>query len=477
MPGCARRHRRQLPGAPERQARRRAQAGRLRRRARRAGRTGAGGRAAGSGRGGAAAARRCNADRANWDAPYIISPHSPRRLYWASNYVYRSDDRGDSWTRISPDLTAQPEWEEMPIMGKVWPADSVAYNESTTALSNVVSLDESPLLEGLIYVGTDDGLLQVTEDGGKNWRKVEDFPGVPKWTYVSDVFASPRDANTVFVALNNWQRGDYKPYLVKSTDRGRTWTNIAGNLPDRHDVWSVIQDHVNGNLMFAGTEFGLFTSVDGGAQLGAAQGRHADHPGARHGRAEARERSRARHVRPRVLRARRLQRRCARSRRRRSREDARLFPLRDAYLFSPIGLAPAGTAGIGAMAGNWTSPNPPFGAVLTYNVKQALPADAKLVLTIADDNGRQVRGWNSTRSQGSAEWRGTCAAIPLRRPPTRRKAGGAASVEASAAAAVRPRSTRRARPLPRHARQTGRRHGDAARLSTVLLGGADTAVT
>ena len=94
------------------------------------------------------------------------------------------------------------------------------------------------------------------------------FPGVPQYTYVSDVFASPRDANTVFVALNNWQRGDYKPYLVKSTDRGRTFTNITGNLPDRHDVWSVIQDHVNGNLLFAGTEFGVFTSVDGGAAAG-----------------------------------------------------------------------------------------------------------------------------------------------------------------------------------------------------------------
>ena len=89
-------------------------------------------------------------------------------------------------------------------------------------------------MEGLLYAGTDDGLLQVTEDGGKNWRKTEDFPGVPKWTYVSDIFASPRDANTVFVALNNWQRGDYKPYLVKSTDKGRTWTSVAGNLPDRH---------------------------------------------------------------------------------------------------------------------------------------------------------------------------------------------------------------------------------------------------
>ncbi len=150
-------------------------------------------------------------------------------------------------------------------MGRVWPADAVAYHESTTALSNVVSLDESPLLEGLIYAGTDDGLLQVTEDGGGSWRKVEDFPDVPKWTYVSDVFASPRDANTVFVALNNWQRGDYKPYIVQSSDRGRTWKNISGNLPERHDVWSVVQDHVNANLLFAGTEFGLFVTLDGGS--------------------------------------------------------------------------------------------------------------------------------------------------------------------------------------------------------------------
>ena len=153
-------------------------------------------------------------------------------------------------------------------MGKVWPADSVALNASTTALSNIVSLDESPLLEGLIYVGTDDGLVQVTEDGGKNWRKIEQFPGVPQWTYVTDVFASPRDANTVFVTLNNWQRGDYKPYVVKSTDRGRTWTNITGNLPDKHDVWAIVQDHVNGNLLFAGTEFGAVRHASTAASTG-----------------------------------------------------------------------------------------------------------------------------------------------------------------------------------------------------------------
>lgn len=355
-----------------------------------------GARGGAQGRGGRGGA---NADRANWDAPYIISPHASRRLYWASNYVYRSDDRGDSWTRISPDLTRQLKWDELPIMGKVWTPDSVAYHESTTALSNIVSLDESPLMEGLLYTGTDDGLLQVTEDGGKNWRKIEDFPGVPKWTYVSDIFASPRDANTVFVALNNWQRGDYKPYLVKSTDKGRTWTSVAGNLPDRHDVWSVIQDHINGNLLFAGTEFGLFTSVDGGAhwvQLKggmptiqvrdmAVQKRETDLVLGTFGRGfyVLDDYSPLREITPQTL-----------------AEDAHLFALRDPYLFNPTGLAPAGTAGIGAMAGNWTSPNPPFGAVLTYNVKQPLPADAKLVLTIADDAGRQVRRMEIDKQPG-----------------------------------------------------------------------------
>ncbi len=263
---------------------------------------------AGAAGGGQAGARRRGGDRTNWDAPYIISPHSSKRLYWASNRLYRSDDRGDSWTVVSPDLSRNLNRDEIPIMGKLWPADSIARNTSTTALSNIVSLDESPLFEGLIYVGTDDGLVQVTEDGGKNWRRVEDFPGVPKWTYVTDVFASPRDANTVFATLNNWQRGDYKPYVVKSADRGRTWTNITGNLPERHDVWSIIQDHVNGDLLFAGTEFGLFASFDGGKSLGAAQGRHAAHPGPRHDGAAAGERPDPRHLRPRLLHPRRLQR-------------------------------------------------------------------------------------------------------------------------------------------------------------------------
>ena len=341
-------------------------------------------------RGGAGGGAAAGSDRANWDAPYIISPHSPTRVYWASNKLYRSDDRGDTWAAISGDLSRNLKREEIPIMGKVWPPDSVALNVSTTALSNIVSVDESPLLEGLIWVGTDDGLVQVTEDGGKNWRKIEQFPNVPQWTYVSDVFASPRDANTVFVTLNNWQRGDYKPYIVKSADRGKTWSNITGNLPDRHDAWSIIQDHVNGELLFAGTEFGLFFTVDGGRNwvqlkggMPPAQVRDMtvqrgenDLVLATFGRGfyVLDDYSPLREITPQAL-----------------AEEARLFPLRDTYSFSQTGMSPAGSASIGAMAGNWTAPNPPFGAVFTYQLKQALPADTKLVLTITDGAGKQVR--------------------------------------------------------------------------------------
>jgi hypothetical protein len=260
---------------------------------------------------------------------------------------------------------------------------------------------------------------------------------VPQFTYVSDVFASPRDANAVFVALNNWQRGDYKPYIVKSSDRGRTWTNITGNLPDRHDVYSVIQDHLNADLLFAGTEFGLFVTVDGGkawAQLKGGmpsiqvrdmtvQRRENDLVIATFGRGFyiLDDYSALRELTPQAL-----------------AEEARLFPLRDAYAYSPTGLAPAGTAGIGPLGGNWTAPNPPTGAVFTYNVKQAVTGDAKLVLTIADEAGRQVRQIDLDKAAGLKRvvWdlRGTPAAAAAGAAGAAQGQRGAGGGQAAAAA-------------------------------------------
>jgi photosystem II stability/assembly factor-like uncharacterized protein len=206
------------------------------------------------------------ASRWNWDTAFAISPHSPTRLYIASQRVYRSDDRGDTWTPISPDLTRQLDRNKLEVMGRVWGVDTVAKNRSTSFYGNLISLTESPLAAGLIYVGSDDGLVQVTEDGGGSWRKIERFPGVPEMTYVSDLEASRHDPDTVFAAFDNHKMGDFEPYLLKSTDRGATWTSIAGDLPERGSVYSVAQDHVDPDLLFAGTEFGVYFSPDGGAR-------------------------------------------------------------------------------------------------------------------------------------------------------------------------------------------------------------------
>jgi photosystem II stability/assembly factor-like uncharacterized protein len=202
--------------------------------------------------------------RWNWDAPLLISPHAHTRLYFAANRLFKSDDRGNSWEVISPDLTRQIDRDKLPVMGKVWGVDAVAKNQSTTIYGNIVALTESPKKEGLLYVGTDDGLVQVSEDDGQSWRKQSNFPGVPDMTYVNMLLASQHDENIIYGAFNNHKNGDFKPYLLKSNDKGKTWGSIASNLPERGSVYSIAEDHVNANLLFAGTEFGVFFTVDGG---------------------------------------------------------------------------------------------------------------------------------------------------------------------------------------------------------------------
>jgi len=202
----------------------------------------------------------------NWDAPLIISPHSHTRLYFAASRLFRSDDRGNSWSVISEDLSRGINRDELEIMGKVWNADAVAKSASTSIYGNAVALTESPLIEGLIYVGTDDGLIHVTEDNGQTWRVIEEVPGVPEMTYVSRLDAGLHDADTVYAAFSNHKNGDFKPYAAKSTDRGQTWTSIAGDLPERGMVWALAEDHVKPGLLFAGTEFGVFFTLDDGAK-------------------------------------------------------------------------------------------------------------------------------------------------------------------------------------------------------------------
>jgi photosystem II stability/assembly factor-like uncharacterized protein len=201
--------------------------------------------------------------RWNWDSPLIISPHSHTRLYFGANRLFRSDDRGNTW-KPSGDLTRQIDRNKLPVMGKVWGPDAVAKNQSTSFYGNLVALAESPKKENVIYVGTDDGLIHVTSDGGASWTKYEKFPGVPDNTYVSRLAASHHDVNTVYAAFENHKAEDFKPYLLKSGDLGKTWTSIASNLPENGPVLAFAEDPVNPNLLFVGTEFGAFFTLDGG---------------------------------------------------------------------------------------------------------------------------------------------------------------------------------------------------------------------
>ncbi len=206
-----------------------------------------------------------DASRWYWDTPIIISPHDHNRLYVGSQRVWRSDDRGDTWRAISGDLTQAIDRNQLKMMGRLWGPEAIDKWASTSFYGTLISLSESPLQDGLLYAGTDDGLIQVTEDGGTTWRKVAKFPGVPDTTYVQRVFASQHDANVAYAVFNNHRSGDFKPYLLKTTDRGATWTNISNNLPERGSVYGFVEDPKEPKLLFAGTEFALYVSTDGGA--------------------------------------------------------------------------------------------------------------------------------------------------------------------------------------------------------------------
>ncbi|MGC2271046.1 MAG: glycosyl hydrolase [Candidatus Sulfotelmatobacter sp.] len=308
--------------------------------------------------------------RWNWDSPVIISPHSHTRLYFAANKLFRSDDRGDTWRAISGDLTRQIDRNKLPVMGKVWEPDAVAKDQSTSFYGNIVALSESPKKEGLIYVGTDDGLIQVTSDGGQSWTKYEKFAGVPEMTYVSRLAASVHDVNTVYAAFDNHKNEDFKPYLLRSTDAGKTWTSIAGNLPENGPVLAFAEDPVKADLLFAGTEFGAFFTVDGGlhwVQLTGGlptiavrdmviQAREGDLVIATFGRGfyVLDDISALRQITAESL-----------------EQAAKLFPVRDALLYierHPLGGRRKGFQG----AAFYTADNPPYGAVFTVYLKDKL---------------------------------------------------------------------------------------------------------
>ena len=204
--------------------------------------------------------------RWNWTAPILLSPHDHNTLYFAANVLFQSPDRGDSWAVISPDLTRKLDPSLLPLQGKIQPNTVLDLGQSTGKYSNISTLSESPLKRGLLAVGTDDGLVQVTADGGKSWTKIDTFPGVPERTYVTRVVLSRFDERTLYATFSGHQDNNFAPYVLKSPDLGRTWTSIAGDLPAAaFSVRVVTEDLRNPNLLFIGTESGVFASNNGGA--------------------------------------------------------------------------------------------------------------------------------------------------------------------------------------------------------------------
>jgi len=311
-------------------------------------------------------------ERWNWDSPILVSPHSPTRLYYASQRIWRSDDRGDSWRPISSDLTRSQDRLLLPLMGRVWSYDSPWDLDAMSWYNTITSIAESPRVEGLLYAGTDDGLIQVSENGGETWRKVEvgSLPGVPAAAFVNDLKADLFDADTVYAALDNHKNGDLSPYLLRSTDRGRSWRSMAGDLPDRHLVWRIVQDHVVPELYFTATEFGIFFTVDGGEHWVelrggvptisfrdlAIQRRENDLVGASFGRGffVLDDYSPLRQVSEKALES-----------------EALLFPVRRTPWYVERGtLGEPGRASQGAAY--FVAPNPPYGAVFTYYLSDGL---------------------------------------------------------------------------------------------------------
>lgn len=337
-------------------------------------------------------------ERFNWDSPILISPHDPKTLFFASKRVWRSDDRGDSWTPISGDLSRGIDRLTRPMMGRVWSVDAVWDLWAMSVYGTITSLAQSPRNAELIYAGTDDGLIQVTEDGGENWRRIDSLPGVKDFFFVNDIKADLHDENTVYVAVDQHKTGDFSPYLFKSTDRGANWTSITGDLPERHLVWRVVQDHVKPELMFAGTEFGVFFTIDGGGRwiklTGDApnisfrdlviQTRENDLVGATFGRGFwiLDDYTPLRHVSEASL-----------------EREAQLFPVRNAKWYierRPLGGRRKASQG----EAYFTAPNPPFGAVFTYYLaegyKTRKEVRRKKEKEIAEEGGdTPTPGWDA----------------------------------------------------------------------------------
>ncbi|MCP4303014.1 MAG: hypothetical protein GY783_20715 [Gammaproteobacteria bacterium] len=312
-------------------------------------------------------------ERYNWDSPILISPHESSTLFFGTQRVWKSDDYGDTWTAISGDLTRNEKRTRQPLMGRTWSFDSPWDLYAMSSFNTITSLSESPLVDGLVYAGTDDGIIQVTEDNGQNWRRIDKLPGVPNRFFVNDIKADLHNPDVVYVVVDDHKSGDFSPYVLKSENRGRSWKSIASNLPERHILWRIVQDHEKPGLMFLGTEFGVFFTVNGGGEWTKLKGgapnipfrdlviqtRENDLVGATFGRSFyiLDDYTPLRDVNTNML-----------------KNNAVLFPVRNAHWYvprRPLGCSEPGCAGSQG-DGYFIAPNPDFGATFTYYLPETI---------------------------------------------------------------------------------------------------------
>jgi photosystem II stability/assembly factor-like uncharacterized protein len=200
-----------------------------------------------------------------WSTPFILSPHNPSTVYLGGDRVFKSTNRGDTWT-ASPDLTNNIGRNDRSIMGVLGTAPMASKHDGAASYSNVVTIGESPMVEGIVWAGTNDGNVQVSRDGGLTWKNVVgNIKGVPKETHVSRVEPSHFDAGTCYVTFDGHRSDDHKPYVYVTRDFGATWASLSNNLPVGN-VNVIREDPKNRNLLYVGTEYGLFISLNGGRE-------------------------------------------------------------------------------------------------------------------------------------------------------------------------------------------------------------------
>lgn len=345
-------------------------------------------------------------ERWNWDSPILVSPHNSDRLYFGSQRVWRSDNQGNAWTPISGDLTTNTNRYELEVMDRVQSVDARYDNGAMSLYATLTSIAESPIIEGLLYTGSDDGLIHISENGGTNWRKSQSLPKVPARSFINDIEASQHDANTVFAIADAHKLGDFNTYVFMSADRGKSWSSIAGDLPTGTIAWVVKQDHKDPNLLFLGTEYGIYFTVnkgvnwiklDGGVPTIAFRDlelhdRDDDLVGATFGRGlyvlddygPLREMSQAVNAKANTL-----------------------FSVRDAWWYIPnVPMQAKGMPTLGSTS--YVADNPPFGAVFTYYI-DALPQTAKATRQSKEKtlNAQQASvpfpGWEQLRAEAKEE--------------------------------------------------------------------------